>query len=469
LTTVSPSPLKKSQFASAKYNPIFAPKNHNMRHLYLAFLLLLCQCSKPESLENTTNTERETAAPSGPDPNALGCEVYRPVVMVHGFLASGDTWAKFGALFSSNGYCNRQINAFDWNSLAQGTNNSALLRTFIDTVLARTGADQVDLIGHSAGGGLCYNFLNDMGNAAKVAHYVHVGSGVQSGPAGPGGAISTLNLWSTGDEIVAGGDITGATNLMLPNKDHYQIATSTESFSAVFDFFNDEAPAITIPTPEAQICVGGRALTFGENQPSANASIQLYYLDPLTGERFGPAGNTTADALGYWLVLPVDGQRPLEIVVTPTTGRVVHYFREPFVRTSTLVYLRTLPGPFSPAGLLLAGLPNTAAQSVFNCFSASQAVVNGRDTLTLDGVTLSTNQFASPEKTAISFFLYDANNNNQSDLTPAGLFGSFSFLSGIDVFANPADAAPAVFQLNSRIQRVPKIPSNEGIEVVVFD
>jgi pimeloyl-ACP methyl ester carboxylesterase len=445
-----------------------------MRYYYLAAcLFFLSQCTPPINDEiqspAVSEVDREGVINSGPDANAVGCEVYRPVVMVHGFLASGDTWAKLGALFSSNGYCNRQINAFDWNSLAAGANNSALLNTFIDTVLARTGADQVDLIGHSAGGGLCYTYLNDMGNAAKVAHYVHVGSGVQSGPAGPGGTVPTLNLWSDGDEIVAGGDITGATNLMLPNKDHYQIATSTESFVAVFNFFNNQPPAIVTPTPEAQICVGGRALTFGENQPAANAEIELFYLDPLTGERTGPAGNATADALGYWLVLPVDGQTPLEIVVTPTSGRVIHYFREPFVRTSTLVYLRTLPGPFSPAGLLLAGLPNTAAQSVFNCFSASQAIVNGRDTLTLDGVILSTSQFAAPSKTAISFFLYDANNNNQSDLTPAGLFGSFSFLSGIDVFADPADNAPAIFQLNNRIQHVPKIPSNEGIEVVVFD
>jgi hypothetical protein len=156
-------------------------------------------------------------------------------------------------------------------------------------------------------------------------------------------------------------------------------------------------------------------------------------------------------------------------VVKPTTGRTIHYFREKFIRTNNFVYFRTLPGPTSPAGLLLAGLPNSASQSVVNCFSASQAVINGRDSLKSDGDLLSTSAFAAPSKTAISFFLYDGNSNNVTDFTPVGLFGGFTFLSGIDVFYNPTTAEPVSFQLNGRRLNMRKIPSNSGIEVVVFD
>ncbi len=438
-----------------------------------ALLLFIVACQKTENtpipvLDN--NTEREAALLPVSNPNALGCDVYRPVVMVHGFLASGDTWAKFAQYFTSNGYCNRQMHAFDWNSLAQGNNPSAALDAFIDTVRARTGATQVDLIGHSAGGGTCYAYLNNAATASKVAHYVHIGSSVQPGPAGPGGAVPTLNLWSDGDLVATGGNITGATNVMLMGLDHYQVATGPQSFFKVFEFFNNAAPNSTEITPESIICLGGRAVTFGENQPAANAEVTLWYLDPSTGQRVGNAAaqlNTNAE--GRWAVNDLQPGKPMEIVVDPTTGRTIHYFREAFERTNNFVYLRTLPPATSPAGLLLAGLPNSAGQAVVNCFSASQGVLNGRDSLKADGLLLNTAQFAPPAKTAISFFLYDGNNNNQSDLTAVGFFGSFPFLAGIDLFVSPTAAAPVKFQLNGRTLNLRPIPSNEGIEVVVFD
>jgi pimeloyl-ACP methyl ester carboxylesterase len=445
----------------------------------IVILLLLCSlfsCQKtqldtpPEATTNAVQTDRESATPNTPNPAAQGCDTYRPVVMVHGFLASGDTWAKFAQLFTSNGYCNRQMYAFDWNSLSAGANNTQALDALIDTIRNRLGVTQVDLIGHSAGGGVCYTYLTDAVRAAKVAHYVHVGSSVQSGPAGPSGMVPTLNLWSDGDEVATGGDIPGATNVMHPNLDHYQVATSPQSFGSVYEFFNGVVPTALSPTPENLICIGGRALTFGENVAAAGANIAMYYLDPATGQRVGAAAATlTADAEGRYLAINIEPNRPMEIVVAPASGRVIHYFREPFVRTSTFVYLRTLPGPLSPAGILLAGLPNSPNQSVFNCFLASQAAVAGRDSLLTDSIVLTTDQYASPAKTAISFFLYDGNNNSVSDQTPVGLFGSFTFLSGVDVWYQPSTSAPTVFRLNSRTQRIRKIPSNEGIEVVVFD
>jgi pimeloyl-ACP methyl ester carboxylesterase len=452
-----------------------------MRFNYLLaplLLILFCfACTKNNLLQqdNTENindiTARSEVQKWTGNPNALGCDVYRPIVMVHGFLASGDTWAKFAQYFTSNGYCNRQMYAFDWNSLgAGGGNTSALLNAFIDTVRARTGSAQVDLIGHSAGGGTCYAYLNNLNNAAKVAHYVHVASGTQSGAAGPGGSVPTLNLWSMDDLVAMGGNINGATNVMLPGLDHYQVATSAMSFYQVFQFFNGAPPPTTEIAPESIVCLGGRAVTFGENAPAANATIELYYSNPITGEREGNAITTlNADAQGRWAVQNLEGNRPMEIVVKPVTGRTIHYFREKFIRTNNFVYLRTLPGPTSPAGLLLAGLPNSANQSVVNCFSASQAVINGRDSLKSGSDLLSTNAFAAPSKTAISFFLYDGNSNNISDFTAVGLFGSFTFLSGIDVFYNPTTAGPVSFQLNGRTLNIRKIPSNTGIEVVVFD
>ncbi|MBK9337587.1 MAG: alpha/beta fold hydrolase [Lewinellaceae bacterium] len=399
---------------------------------------------------------------------------YRPVVFVHGFLASGDTWAGFAHGFQAVGYCPDRLVAFDWNTLNQQANHAAALDAVIDAVRTRTGAAQVDLIGHSAGGGLGYTYLSDSARATKVARYVHIGSMNQKQPAGPTGTVPTLNLWSDGDRVVPGKEIPGATNIMLPGLDHYQIATSAESIITTFLFFLNDAPIPQVPewTPSEQVRIGGRALFFGENKPAAHAAVELYYLDPGTGRRSSgtAVATVTADEQGYWAMPEVRTNVPVELVVLAgADARPVHYFREGFVQPHNLVYLRALPGPGTLVSMLLAGLPKSPRQAVINVFSSGQAVVFGRDSLFVNGIPLATEQHAAPEKTAISFFLYDGNDNQQSDLTSVGLFGKFPFLSGVDLFVNPDDAAPLEIVFNGRRQVVRKIRSSDGIQVVVFE
>ena len=145
-----------------------------MKNLLFFFITLSVACSKADVL-----VFQEPV----PEPLAVQCDTcLYPVVMVHGFLASGDTWAPFHQLFTSNGYKPNLLHAFDWNSLAQGANHSAALDGFIDRVLAKTKAPKVRLIGHSAGGGLCYTYLSNAARAAKVDGYVHVASSVQPNP-----------------------------------------------------------------------------------------------------------------------------------------------------------------------------------------------------------------------------------------------------------------------------------------------
>jgi len=396
---------------------------------------------------------------------------YRPVIFVHGFLASGDTWAKFSQAFRAAGYCPDRLVAYDWNTLGQQTNQAAALDAVIDAVRARTGAKQVDIIGHSAGGGVGYAYLSDSIRAAKVNHYVHIGSMNQKRPAGPKGSVPTLNLWSDGDRVMAGKDIPGASNTMLPGLDHYQIATSAASFEAVFQFLNHSQQKVIAPAANERVRIGGRALFLGENNPATGAAVEVYSLDPHTGKRSGaPIAMLTTDAQGYWSVQDMPANVPIELVLRTTdTERPVHYFREGFSQPDDLVYLRALPGPGTMVSKLLAGLPDSPEQVVVNVFASDQAVVYGRDSLLVNGLLLSTAQHAAPGKTAISFFLYDGNNNKQSDLTPVGMFGSFPFLSGVDVFLNPDDGAPLVVQFNERRQVVRKIRSSEGVQVVVFD
>src|SRR5690606_31369203 len=91
-----------------------------------------------------------------------------PIVMVHGMLASGDTYEKQMLRFASNGYDLDMLYTFNWNSLGAGASVTGQLDLFIDEVIAKTGFDQVDLVGHSAGSTSAYEYCKADKRAAKV-------------------------------------------------------------------------------------------------------------------------------------------------------------------------------------------------------------------------------------------------------------------------------------------------------------
>lgn len=441
------------------------------RFLYIFFSLsILVACTHASGVPSFS--DKTIDPPASP----VACDSCQyPIVFVHGFLASGDTWTRFHQLFTSNGYNWRTLYAFDWNSLNQfgGNGTTLLLDQFIDQVLAETGAPQVRLMGHSAGGGVCYTYLSDPVRAAKVDGYVHVGSSSQSAPAGAGGEEPTLNLWSADDAISNSSDIPGATNAMIPGKDHYQIATSAESFAAVWQFFHNEAPSTLEITPQGPlVCIAGKVLYFGENTPLEGAKVEIWEIDPATGVRVNNTPDFTfmTDAQGKYGPENIKANTTFEFVATPpnSSQRVIHYFREGIIRLNSLVYLRTIPPPTSLAGILLAGLPKVDNQTVINVFSASQGVLNGRDTLLAAGSVLSTPQYAPASKTAITYFLYD-DGDSMTELTPVGAFGTFPFLNGVDMFFPTAAPSTIPLQLNGRVLNVRNIKSSEGVVVGVFD
>ncbi len=404
------------------------------------------------------------------------CDTLHPVIFCHGFLASGDTWANQVMRFNANGYCDNLLYAFDWNTLAQGADNNALLDAFIDTVLARTGALQVDLVGHSAGGGLGYGYCENPARAAKVAHYVHIGSSSQSSVAGSADEVPTLNISSAGDEVAGATTITGATNVELANQDHYQVATSAEAFEAMYKFFNGgQAPATTAITVQgAEIKVSGKALTLGENSPHANATVKIFEVNPATGARLSASPNwtLTTNTEGLWgpQTITANTKYEFEIVSGVANDRVIHYYREGFIHNNPLVYLRTIPAS-GLAGTLLSGLPKDDGQSVLALFTASQATVAGRDSLHVNNVELSTAAITPASKTVIAMFLYDDNNNQQTDLSQPFLFSIVSqFLTARDMFFSTSPASAIPLRFNGRTLHVPNLKSNsEGVIVAVFD
>ncbi len=125
-------------------------KNLARYSAFFLLLLLISRCKKDEAVPPPAQ-EQNTQNPPPPSCN----DTLLPVVMMHGFLASGDTYARHFMRFTSNGYCGNRLFAYDWNTLGGGGNVNDL-DIFIDTVLARMGTSQVNL---RVSQGICASML----------------------------------------------------------------------------------------------------------------------------------------------------------------------------------------------------------------------------------------------------------------------------------------------------------------------
>lgn len=98
-----------------------------------------------------------------------------PVVLVHGTLANmDDSWQAASPILANHGYCVFALNYGGASPIAdfQGTGDIAAsarqLASFVNEVLAATGAAKVDVVGHSQGGMMPRYYINFLGGAAKV-------------------------------------------------------------------------------------------------------------------------------------------------------------------------------------------------------------------------------------------------------------------------------------------------------------
>ncbi|MFE3073945.1 esterase/lipase family protein [Streptomyces sp. NPDC059247] len=99
----------------------------------------------------------------------------RPVVLVHGtFGNSVDNWLGLAPYLVDRGYC---VFSLDYgqlpgvplfNGLGPLSASAGQLKTYVDRVLAATGAPEADLVGHSQGGMMPRWYLKFLGGAEKV-------------------------------------------------------------------------------------------------------------------------------------------------------------------------------------------------------------------------------------------------------------------------------------------------------------
>ena len=124
-----------------------------------------------------------TASPPGA--NDWACQPSsshpRPVVLVHGTFADmSDSWQALSPLLHNHGYCVFALNyggsagsgAVGVDAVGDIAESAAQLSSFVDRVLAATGAEKVDLVGHSQGGMMPRYYLKYLGGAPKVGALV---------------------------------------------------------------------------------------------------------------------------------------------------------------------------------------------------------------------------------------------------------------------------------------------------------
>ena len=139
------------------------------------------QQSLPVNYDSLSGYLSGLSSPTVPPPGAnnFSCQLSAahpyPVILVNGTFANmNNNWRAASPLLADSGYC---VFAFNYGGATptsdiQGTGeigaSAQQLASFVNQVLAATGAAKVDLVGHSQGGMMPRYYINFLGGASKV-------------------------------------------------------------------------------------------------------------------------------------------------------------------------------------------------------------------------------------------------------------------------------------------------------------
>jgi pimeloyl-ACP methyl ester carboxylesterase len=379
-------------------------------------------------------------APAGAQPAATP-----PMIFVHGFMGSGQQFESQALRFTSNGYPADHIDVFEHDSLSwPGTPDHqeevwSRLDDQVDDLLALTGADQVNLLGHSQGTGFVQGYLSSSADRAdRVAQYVNLDGG--SGGTVPA-SVETLAIWGEGDPAR---QIPGATNVQFADQAHTEVVNSPETFAAIYEFFTGQEPELVhvVREPADEIEVSGRAVLFPQNAGATDATLSIFAVDGQTGRRLGDTPEATYEMSGdgSWGPFAADGDTYYEFALDRPDSGTHHVFMQRFVRDDH--WVRALTS--EPGGL---------ADSFWELSDDNQniAILRNKewwgdqgadgDALEVAGADIMTAALSPRVNRTIGIFVHDQGLDGQSDLgapvSPTGL----PFLTGVDLFI-PADDPP---------------------------
>jgi len=397
-----------------------------------------------------------------------------PVVFVHGQSGSAQQFETQAMRFTSNGYPQELLFAFEYDT-SQVTNPLADLDLFLDAVLAETGAPKVYAIGHSRGTTVWTSYLDDPAFDApsKVAKYVNIDGRTQATL--PGG-VPTIGIWGEWNTAGSGYNRRGDTNAQIGpdpadnfyfgSKSHTETATSPEAFAVMFEFLTGAPPATTdvVPEPPGLVMVSGRAVIFPENVGYDGATVEVWRVDAATGQRIAdtPRAVYAIDATGAFGPIQLNGLKHYEFALRRPATAVVpfetihHFYAEPFSRNDGFFRLQSSrPGEglegFIPRSETETGLVISRQRE----FWGDQGP--GSDLLLIDGLNVLLPNTSPRSAVNLALFAYDDALDGMTDLSKGELF-PFNFLT----FLTAVDVAIPASPDASGVVTVTDIPRGSG-------
>ncbi|MBW1597790.1 triacylglycerol lipase [Streptomyces sp. JJ38] len=227
----------------------------------------------------------------------------RPVVLVHGtFENRYANWAGLSPQLKDAGYCVYALNyggsAGSLRGLADMRDSARELADFVDRVKTASGADKVDLVGHSQGGVMPRYYINELGGAA------HVENLVATTPTSHGttlwGFAVLAKLFPGGEELV--GTTCEACSQQIIGSDFLKELNADGGTHPDVDYTVIVTTYDWVVTP----------YTLGYLAPAPNVtneSLQRHCLNN-TAEHLGVSYDDTANALVMGALDPAGAQRP---------------------------------------------------------------------------------------------------------------------------------------------------------------
>ncbi len=376
-----------------------------------------------------------------------------PILFVHGIEGSGAQFESQKMRFMSNGYPEQWIDEVDYNSTRAVGDKSEVDQQIDDAIAAlkqRTGRPKVDVVAHSLGTSVMYDYFTNGDNAAQrranVSRYINVDGQDQN----PG--VTTLAVWA--GRGTPGRSMDGAQNVTIANQTHVQTCTSVQSFIQYYKFLTGSRPTKDISRQKGSIQLAGKALDFPENMGSAGTTVQVWQVDG-NGQRVSPAPLASlaiTDASvggGVWGPITVQAATRYEFALVRPPLPTLHIYYEPFVRSDYTLRLLQSPAIEQYSG------DRPGSMSMVNIrykeLWGDQGAQN--DQLLIDGTNVCTAVLCPISKQVNAFFAFDLNRDGQTDLsTPDPVLSQLPFIQGADVYVG-ASSPPnrtVPFQLLSR-------------------
>jgi hypothetical protein len=328
-------------------------------------------------------------------------------VFVHGNGDDASKWIGIIWLFESNDYPADKLFSARFSHPNARTNDTveevnrssttdatAELSAFVTRVLIETHSSKVALIGSSRGGMTIRNYLL-YGGSNNVAFAITCGTpnhGVVALDAnldgefnGKGHYLQSLNhAYGDGSEVppgvkvmtlrsdkldkyaqpngiafgtpqtttgvtYAGPALAGATNIVIPNLDHRELAFYPSAFAEMYKFITGVAPTITQVAPVSSPTLSGLITGFENgaftNLPLAGVHLRIY---PVTStESTMPAYEIVTKSDGKWGPFRASSTQEYDFDLE-FQGRHVRFYKAPIPRSTSLLNLRFLPVPTQP-------------------------------------------------------------------------------------------------------------------------